>query len=180
VCGARPGRGEPESTQRVRSTDRVFEDRTTGPRNTIWESSRATPLSESDSTASVLSCFTKSRRRGSHRFLRSRLRTEGRSKRLGGPRRRKRLGCRHRHAEARNQPVRFLGSSHLPAHITPGIEAAILSPQLSGEPWHIAGTDPQMGYATKKGRRRGGKSGHLIGTAPARGSSMTSARSGAC
>jgi hypothetical protein len=102
----------------VRSTDRVFDDRTTGPGNTIWESSRATLLSQSDSTASVLSCFTKSRRRGSHRFLRSRLRTEGRSRRLGGPRRRKRLGCRLRHAEAWNQPARFLGSSQLRRGIT--------------------------------------------------------------
>jgi hypothetical protein len=32
-----------------------------------------------------------------------------------------------------------------------GIDAAILSPVNSGGPWHIAGADPQMGYATRRG-----------------------------
>jgi hypothetical protein len=32
-----------------------------------------------------------------------------------------------------------------------GIDAAILSPANSGEPWHIAGADPQMATPRRRG-----------------------------
>jgi hypothetical protein len=122
-------------------------------------------LSESDSTARVFSCFAKSRRRGAHRFLGRRSRTGAEADDSAAPVVGSVLDVDSgmlRHGI--NRAVSWAPANSV-ATSASGIDAAILSPVNSGEPWHIAVADPQMA-TPREGVAKGRAVRRTLGNSP--------------